>query len=269
MTQTPFEQIFIVEATNWKEAVITLLEPESAYTPWRCGSDEAEEGDAVAFVLNTDPLSVVTRLGRVGDDGDPSRAVITPNPMDRLGLVDLETLVMMTGFGWKGDPRTDWVLRGEMAIRLSLALEDCRYGGDQYTRCGHNPVAAARVLLHSRGRCTGCDEEIHLDSADACEEVHLHTVDAHRRDTPTEDTTVDWPGALCTRCVARMNKDGYTSLVDYRLAQHPSCPSCGAQRTRSALFGMRTSNDYAPWFDLRGCCVTPDDWTCGECGVRW
>ena len=120
--QTPIERLFIVEATNWKEAVIALLEPESPYTPWRCGMGEAEEGDAVAFVLNTDPASVLTELGRVGIDGDPARAQIEPSSMHSPGLVDLETLVMMTGFRWDADPRHEWVLHGEMAIRLTLAL---------------------------------------------------------------------------------------------------------------------------------------------------
>ena len=149
MTQTPIERLSIVEATNWKEAVIALLEPESPYTPWRCGDGEAEEGDAVVFVLNTDPASVLTELGRVGVDGDPARAKIEPSSMDSLGLVDLETLVMMTGFRWDADPRHDWVLHGEMAIRLALALDDCKYRADQYARFGHSPVAAARILLHS------------------------------------------------------------------------------------------------------------------------
>ena len=57
MTQTPIERLFIVESTSWKEAVITLIEPESAYTPWRCGAEQAEEGDAVVFVLDTEPTS--------------------------------------------------------------------------------------------------------------------------------------------------------------------------------------------------------------------
>jgi hypothetical protein len=173
--QTPIERLFIVEATNWKEAVIKLLEPESAYAPWRCSAEEAEEGDAVAFVLNTDPTSVVTEIGHVGADGDPAHVVITPHSMDPITLVDLDTLVMMTGFGWNGDPRRDWVLRDEMALRMSLALEDCRYRGDQYTRYGRSPMAAARVLLHSSGRCAGCDHSLDLDFDDACAQVHIHT----------------------------------------------------------------------------------------------
>lgn len=269
MTQTPSERLLIVEATSWKEAVVALLEPESPYTPWRWGGDEAEEGDAVAFVLNTDPASVLTEVGRVGEDGDPTRAQIEPSSINYLGLVDLETLVMMTGFPWNGDPRHEWTLHGEMAIRMTLALDDCRFRGDQYTRFGHSSVAAARILLHSHGRCTGCDQPMDLDFVDACDEIHIHTVAAYRRDTPFAETARDWPGALCRRCVARMRKADYTSLVDYRLAQHPACPSCGAQRTRETLFGMLMSQDLPPWRDARGCCVTNDDWTCGQCDHTW
>jgi hypothetical protein len=269
VTQTPIERISIVEATNWKEAAIALLEPESPYTPWRYGGGEAEEGDAVAFVLNTDPASVVTELGRVGVDGDPTRAQIELSPMDSLGLVDLETLTMMTGFRWNADPRHEWLLHGEMAIRMALAIDDCKYRGDQYTRFGHSPVAAARILLHSHGRCTGCDRRLDLDFDDACDVIHIHTVDAYQRDTPSAETAADWPGALCARCTARMRKGGYTSLVDYRLAQHPACPACGAQQTRLAHFGMLMSRDVPPWRDVRGCCITDDDWTCGQCGLAW
>ncbi len=269
MTQTPVERLFIVESTNWKEGAITLIEPESTYTPWRCGEAQAEEGDAVAFVLGTEPTSVVTQLGRVGADGDQTRARIASDSSGPIGLIDLETLVMMTGFRYDGDPRHDWVLNGEMAVRMQLALEDCRCRGDQYSRYGHNPVAAARILLQSRGRCEGCGDDLCLDSDYGCEQLRIHTVDAYRRDRTTDDDRPDWPGVLCDRCVTRMGKDGFTNLVDYRLAQHPTCPSCGARRTQAALYGMRMHNDYAPWYDLRGCCVTPDDWTCGDCGHTW
>ena len=269
MTQTPVDRLLIVEATHWKEAVIALLEPESPYLPWRWGGDEAEDGDAVAFVLNTDPTSVLTELGRVGDDGDPTRARVQPSPCDRLGLVDLETLVMMTGFRYDGDPRHDWVLHGEMAIRLALALEDCRFRADQYTRFGHSSVAQARILLHSNARCTGCDRPLDLDFGDARDEIHIHSVDAYRRDAPSAETEADWPGALCARCAARMRKGGYASLVDYRLAQHPACPACGAQQTRDTLFGMLMNHDVPPWQEARGCCVTDEDWSCGQCGHTW
>jgi hypothetical protein len=172
--------------TNWKEAVVALLEPESSYTPWRSEADDAEEGDAVAFVLNTDPESVLTELGYVGNDGDPTLAGVELSPIAPLGLADLETLAMVTGFRWDGDPRHEWILHGEMAIRITLALDDCRYRGDQYTRVGHNSMAATRVLLHSHGRCDGCDQRMDLDFDDACKYVHIHTVDAYQRGRSTE-----------------------------------------------------------------------------------
>ncbi|RDH76924.1 hypothetical protein DVS77_19010 [Mycolicibacterium moriokaense] len=268
MTQTPNERLFIVEATNWKEAVITLLERNSSYTPWRYGGGEAEEGDAVAFVLSTEPTSVLTALGRIGADGDPTQARVEPSPAP-LGLADLDTLVMMTTFRYDSDPRHEWVLDGEMAIRMRLALEECGYRDDQYMRFGHSPLAAARILLRSCGRCSGCDRAMDLDLDSARDEIHIHTVDAYQRDRPSAETDADWPGALCERCTARMRKDGYTSLVDYRLAQHPACPKCGAQRTLDTLFGMLMTRDVPPWRDVRGCCVTFDDWTCGECGHTW
>ncbi len=153
-----------------------------------------------------------------------------------------------------------------MAIRMSLALADCRSRGDRYTRFGHSAVAAARILLQSQGICAACNQRMDLYG---CQYVHAHTVDAYRRDTSARQAVADWPGALCHRCNGRMQKGGYTSLVDYRLAQHPFCPSCGAERTQQALFGLRLSNDFPPWFHLRGCCVTDDDWTCGQCGHTW
>ena len=45
-------------------------------------------------------------------------------------------------------------------------------------RFGHSSVAAARVLLHSRGRCSGCDFGIDLTGEDARDAVHIRTVDA-------------------------------------------------------------------------------------------
>jgi hypothetical protein len=267
--QTTSERLFIVEATDWKQAVVSLLEPESSDTPWRCHGDNAEEGDAVAFVLNTDPTSVLTEVGRVGADGDPTRAVIKLSPVAPPGLVDLETLAIVTGFRWRGDPRHDWILHDEMAIRMTLALDDCRSRGDQYTRFGHNSMAAARILLHSLGRCDGCDQQMHLDFGDAVKYVEIHTVDAYLRGRPTESVEADWPGALCARCSARMRKDGYDSLVEYRLAQHPTCPSCDARQTRETLFGLLISRDFPPWREAQGCCVTNDDWTCGQCGHMW
>jgi hypothetical protein len=66
VAQTTVERLHIVEGSVWKDAVIALLESRSPYRPWRYGFGEAREGDPVAIVLNTDPHSVLTGLGRIG-----------------------------------------------------------------------------------------------------------------------------------------------------------------------------------------------------------
>ena len=63
-------RVRIAQSTDWKDAVITLLEPRSPYQPWHYGTTEAQEDDAVVFVLNTDPPSVLADVARVGLDDD-------------------------------------------------------------------------------------------------------------------------------------------------------------------------------------------------------
>jgi hypothetical protein len=61
----------------------------------------------------------------------------------------------------------------------------------------------------------------------------------------------------------------WSRMLDFRFAQHPMCPECGARQTQRALFGMISSCDIEPWLDTRGCCVTDDIWTCTACMHRW
>ena len=89
MTQT----LHFIEGSDWKDAVIALLDSRSPYRPWRYGFGEARSGDTVAVVLNTDPPSVLTALGRIGADGRPDAALINW-PMSPPGLIDLATLAM-------------------------------------------------------------------------------------------------------------------------------------------------------------------------------
>ena len=291
MTQTTSERLHIVEGSDWKDAVIALLESRSPYRPWRHGFG-AQVGDPVAIVLNTDPPSIMTTLGRVGIDGRMDRAVVEWSD-HAPGLIDLATLTAVVDFSHDQDPRQVWQLHGDAAIQMELALNECRYRGDSSMRLGHSSVAAARILLHSQGRCTGCDEAIDLTGEDARDCVHIRTVDVPAREAPEvliqaangrasyiagpylpkswllPDLPTDWPGALCERCVIRMRDDGYTTLLDFRFSQHPKCPRCGAQRTQSALFGMPATRDIPPWLDMRGCCRTPDFWTCTACAYKW
>ena len=287
MTQTLTERLHIVEGTVWKDAVISLLDSRCRYQPWRFGFGEAHMGDPVAIVLNTDPPSVLTELGTLGADGRPDRALIKW-PLRGPGLIDLTTLAVVGDYAQ--DPRRVWQLRGDAAIQMELALNECSYRHDRSMRFGHSSVAEARILLHSRGRCTGCRDDIDFVAEDA-RDVYIHTVDAPSRDAsepvvrtethasyrydPIPDSCwlpeipADWPGVLCGRCLSWMQQEGYTSLLDFRFARHPKCPSCRAERTQRALYGELADRDIPPWLDPRGCCRTSDDWTCAACGLKW
>ena len=74
MTHEINRSLHRVQSTEWKDAVITLLEPSSPYWPGRADISSANEGDLVAYVLDTDPASVLTETARVGADGDPLAA---------------------------------------------------------------------------------------------------------------------------------------------------------------------------------------------------
>jgi hypothetical protein len=289
---TGTERLHILEGTQWKDAVIKLLEPRCPYRPWRHGFGEAHQGDPVAVVLNTDPVSVLTTLGRIGVDRDPAHATIDMR-LPPVGLIDLATLVMVVGMPQHQDPRHEWLLEGDAAVQLELALTECRFRDDPLLRFGHTSLAAARILLHSRGVCAGCGNRIDLRSPAARDLVHIHAVDAPVRQAPESPATVrddrpdsddevepmvrpgpprllsDWPGMLCRGCQNSMEAVGHRSLVDFRFAQHPECPRCGARRSQRARFGMLASFDIPPWMDARGCCVTADVWTCTQCRHTW
>lgn len=290
MEQTITERLHILEGSDWKDAVISLLDSRSPYRPWRFGFGEAQMGDPVAIVLNTDPPSVLTELARVGADGRPDIALINW-PITAPGLVDLATLTILGGF--TQDPRTAWQLRGDAAIQMELALSECAYRHDDSLRYGHSSVAAARILLHSEGECTGCGDDLDLAAADARDAVHIHTVDAPARPAsspvvrterrpsylygstverwPTPTFPDDVPGVLCRRCVQHMRDEGCTSLLEFRFARHPKCPHCRGNRTRKVVHGVASESvRHDLWWDHRGC--MKDDqhtWTCGLCGLEW
>lgn len=289
MAQTLTERLHIVEGNDWKDAVISLLDSRSPYRPWRYGFGEARVGDPVALVLNTDPPSVLTVLGRIGADGRPDVALVNW-PMSAPGLFDLATLAVMGDYAQ--DPRTTWQLTGDAAIQMELALAECAYRQDESLRYGHSSVAAARILLHSDGECTGCGDDIDLTGQDARDRVHIHTIDAPPRPTPapvvrTErrpsyqyeyvpdswarpELPADVPGVLCRRCEQHMRDEGCTSLVDFRFTRHPKCPRCRVSRTQKAVYGHLSGPVWQPWLDYRGCVPTDQHtWTCHACGLQW
>ena len=179
MTQTITERLHIVEGSDWKDAVIALLEPDSPYCPWRHGFGEAHVGDPVAVVLNTDPVSVLTKLAYIGDDGDPGCAVID-SPSWGSSLLELNTLAMLLGL--EHSVLTVWRLEGYAAVKMELALRECRHRDEPDSRFGHTSLAAARTLLHSGGACDGCDNDIDLAGPEARDQVYVHTVDAPPRE---------------------------------------------------------------------------------------
>ena len=157
----------------------------------------------------------------------------------------------------------------------------------------HSSLAAARILLDSGGRCTGCDYGIDLTGEDARDAVHIRTVDRPPRDAPEvlireadgwasyldspyppksslPQLPPDWPGVLCKRCCTRMRDDGYRSLLAFRFSQHPKCPDCGAGVTQRARYGEPVyPRAYPPWVHHRGCVDTGGLWTCLACGNQW
>ena len=288
MTQTITERLHIVEGSHWKDAVIALLEPESPYRPWRHGFGEAHAGDPVAVVVYTDPASVLTRLAYVGDDGDPGCAVVDSPSWG--GLVDLNTLAMMLGL--QHSVTEVWRLEGDDAIKMEFALNECLCRDSPDDRFGHTSLAAARTLLHSGGRCDGCDSDIDLTGPDARDHIYVRTVDPYRRPDPTPPIVTrsggprcrpsipytpslrfratDWPAVLCRRCHERMCAGDYGSFLDFRFDQHPACPGCGAGRTRSTFYGMPSDPwNIPPWLHAAGCCISDESWRCDVCDHEW
>jgi hypothetical protein len=143
--------LHIAQATDWKEAVITLLEPRSPYRPWRYGPSEAREGDTVAFVLNTDPPSVVTAVAQVGPDGNHRSAVFDP-PMSDLTVMDLTTLAATVGLDL--NIALSWQFDAAEAAKLEGALHECRYLFAPESRFGHSSVCQVRTLLRSAAGAT-------------------------------------------------------------------------------------------------------------------
>jgi hypothetical protein len=291
--QPATERLHVIEGTDWKTSIIALLESRSPYRPWRYGFGEAHEGGPVAIVLHTEPRTVMTTLATIGKDGRPDRAVMAW-VLGALGLVDLDSLVMLLDLA--DDVRDVWQLRSKAARQLEKALAKAELRRDLHMRFGHSTVAAARVLLHSQRRCTGCDHLINMTGTQATEAFHIRTVDASVREAPevlikegrgvpsyVEEAIPtacwlptlpkDWPGVLCRSCSIRMELNGHASLIDFRFSQHATCRRCSARKVQAMRFGMpvsrETYQDCPPWIDWRGCCNTGEGWTCAMCAYEW
>ena len=269
MEQLSKHRLNIAQSVDWKDAVIALVEPRSPYRPWRYGTTEAKEDDTVAFVLNTDPPSVLADLGHV-EANDELEGAVFERTLYQPNVVELSTLAKVLDMElWAA---TAWHYDGDEAIKLELSLEECRYCCAPQSRFGHNTMAAARTLLRFNGECDGCDRSIDLTGHDARDQVFVHTVDqVTRLDSENVQSGVyDWPAVLCRRCRKRMDDEGYTRFVDFKFELNPLCPRCGAGRSSETFYGMPSDHmNIPPWSSAGGCCPTPEDWWCGVCGHRW
>ena len=109
----------IVEANDWKEAAITLLEPRSPYRPWRSGPEPLQAEEQVLAILHTDPVSVLTTIGYADADGNATFGRYTS-----LDLLDATTLALIAEIPRPHDPRLNWTLDDSTSEDIELALEE-------------------------------------------------------------------------------------------------------------------------------------------------
>lgn len=296
--------IHVAQGSPWKDAIIKLLQPRSPYRPWQ-GGVGAAPGDAVVAVLDTEPSSVIADVRQVGPDGSAERAIagcIDPARLwkDPPALLELATLTALTGMSYSHG-RADVTVYSTARLAEVMSGRMWNHEGLSYLH-GHSTLAAARILLQSHGRCSGCDGELDLSSVNARYDVHIHTVDFDPAaplmrvadDPPPEENPAeheifeysglsirlgperwrpmhvppDWPAVLCDGCHNRMRRRRFTSFSAFRFSLHPSCPSCSAQWTMRTTAGFVARPPEEPWIWHTGC--TPDEkWRCRACGHKW
>jgi hypothetical protein len=297
--------IHVMRAMPWTDAVIKLLEPRSPYRPWH-GALSAEPGDAVLAILDTDPPSVIAEAREVDADGradraiagcvDPDSAWIAP-PV----LLELATLTALTGMSYSHGS-TEVIIHNTSRLVGLISERMWAHGNLSYLH-GHTTLAAARILLESRGRCTGCECALDLANVNARYHVHIHTVDFDPTaswmpvaydPTPEEPEPEpeaeksysadsirlgsdrwrpirippDWPAVLCDACHDRMRHDRFTSFLDFRFSFHPPCSSCSARWTLRTTAGFVAALPPEPWIRHTGC-TRDQKWRCGACGHKW
>jgi hypothetical protein len=210
-------------------------------------------------VLGTDPVSVVTELA-LTDEYTDALGVPLLVQSRCAGAAELAPVASALGLD---EDYTTWDLDAVDAERLTDLLRENSIPRFISNTSGHSSLSAARILLDFNGYCTGCGERVDLTVDNARDQVYVHTVD------PSSE---DWAAVLCTACRDHVLQGNAGSLTDFKLAQHPECPSCGARRTQLIRYGMPIGPDcWGPWVRVGGCCVTPESrqWNCQECFHRW
>lgn len=285
MSQRIHHRLHVLEAADWKAGVITILEPDSPYLPWRYAFGEARPGDCAMLVLGTDPVSVLTVLARIGDDGGLDGSALATRHYGA-DVVDLTTLAMLLDID---DAFTSWRLDDDVAERVILALHESPVHGRPRNRWGHSSMVAARNLLAFNGYCHVCEDPINLTGEDARDNIYVHTVDPLPRPDPpspirtadgpgrrrppmalTREAATDWPALLCRFCHHGMRDGGFDSFVAFQFSRHPECPQCGGGRTLRIGYGMPNNPDeWGPWSYMGGCCLKDEKWYCSYCDHRW
>lgn len=260
MTDTAHPRLCLAAAADWKEAVITLLDAGAPYWPWQLIAGDPRPGDRAILVLRTDPVSVISELAPIEAHTDITGAPMRA-PRFLAGAAELATVASALGLS---EDYATWDLDALDAERISQVLEENSGLPRVFSNTvGHSSLSAARILLDFNGNCTGCGEPIDLSVDDARDQVHVHTIG------PSSE---DWSAVVCAVCRDRMREEKVHSLVDFKFAQHPDCPSCGGQRTRVIRYGMPPGPDcWGPWVRVGGCCVTPENktWECELCDHQW
>src|SRR4051794_40422186 len=245
----------IVEANDWKDAAITLLEPRSPYRPWRTGPEPLRAEERVLAILHTDPVAVLAEIGYGDANGNAAFGRSAP-----LDLLDLTSLAVIAEIPRTKDPRLNWTLDDSTGEDIEIALEEL-WLRDPFLRFGHTSLVAARILLQSRGVCAGCETNIGLRGLAARDRIHVHTVDP----PPRGSEPADWPAVVCTRCRDTMG----ASFLDFRFARHPQCPECHARRTMKVIHDIPATLYVEPWQRFRRGCVTDEKWICSKCRHTW
>ena len=153
---TSVANVHVIEGRPWKDALIRVLEPRSPYRPWHA-ADGIEPGDAVIAVLDTDPPSVLAGVGIVGPDGDIDDAIAAIDRFYLNGLLELGTLQMLADF--KVRPEAGPVFHRRSPDDV-VAVIGAYIPATSDALFGQTSLAAGRVLLKSRGRCTGCTRQL-------------------------------------------------------------------------------------------------------------
>lgn len=248
----------VIEGRPWKQALVCALNPEAPYSPW-VGIDDVARGDVAVVVLDTEPRTVLCAFTRTAS-GD-LRRTIAQEALNGCGLLrPVSEVEAAAGVELDGDEISG-------AAAQALLGEVTRYDASApVDRAGDSSVAVARILLGARGKCTACYGDVAAAAEDDVDRL-VHT--AYGADVITGG---DWPALLCGDCAAAMRDGGFSSVVDFVFSRCPACPVCSARRTSEIGYGMPSYEwqiNITPWERSGGCCISPERWSCGECGYTW